>query len=630
MIMGTEMKIIMRTLIVVTLATIARGCSNEATTPDVSLSGELRQWHKVTLTFIGPNTSETASFNPFLDYRLNVTFTQGPATYIIPGYYCANGKAGETGASSGNKWRVHFAPPSTGTWNWQAAFRKGDSIAVSDAGGASTHFDGESGSFNVAASDKTGNDFRGKGLIKLASGKHYLQFSGTGQYWIKGGTDCPEDFLGCSDFDNTVTGNVAFPVTTYPAHVGDWKSGNPTWRNTKGKGIIGALNYLGAQRVNSVYLLPMNLGGDGQNTHPFASTSNDLVYDCSKLDQWGMVFDHAQENGILLHVVFNEAESANRNWLDDGTLGTERKLFYREMIARFAHANGLKWMICEEHNPGFSTATVKSFASYIRSADPYDHPIGIHNYQGWPIKYHVQDVFDGYFGDSNFDYLCIQYRPAQYESATRYVDVIAHLRNDASNAGRPLALMFDELERATAQDDESHDHSKGPSCMSGAQFLRKAVLWQIYLGGGGGVEWILDDLLNSHDFRPYEALWTYTRHALNFMDQIPVGDMVPGHHLLSGESKYTVPMYDIEGVVLTKPGEIYAVHLPDATSTGTLNLSGASGTFTKSWYNPRTGSFQGEIKIVKAGGIVPLGTPPSSATDDWVVLIKKSPGTDPT
>ncbi|MCP4311457.1 MAG: DUF5060 domain-containing protein [Bacteroidetes bacterium] len=618
------MDLLKKTLIVVTLATIAAGCSNMLTTAGISLSGELRQWHKLTLTFTGPNSSETDSLNPFLDYSLNVTFTQGRVSYLIPGYYCANGEAGDTGASGGNKWRVHFAPPSTGRWNWQAEFRTGAGIAVSGEEGASTHFDGESGSFNVVASDKTGNDFRGKGLIKLASDKHYLQFSGTGQYWIKGGTDSPEDFLGCSDFDNTNTGNEAFPVTAYPDHVGDWKPGDPTWGNARGQGIIGALNYLGAQKVNSVYLLPMNLGGDGQNTHPFASTGSKLVYDCSKLDQWGMVFDHAQKNGILLQVVFNEAESANRSWLDGGTLGTERKLFYREMIARFAHVNGLNWMICEEHNPGFSTSTVKSFASYIRNTDPYDHPIGIHNLQGWPIKYHVQDVFDGFFGDSNFDYLSIQYRPAQYESATRYVDVISHLRNDGSSAGRPLALMFDELERARALDDESHDHSKGPTCLSGAQFLRKAVLWQIYLGGGSGVEWILEDLLSSHDFRPYEALWTYTRHALNFMDQIPVGDMVPGHHLLSGESKYIIPLYEIEGVVLTKPGEIYAVHLPNATSTGTLNLSGVSGTFTKSWYNPRTGSFQGEVKIVEAGANVPLGTPPSQATDDWVVLMKKS------
>jgi len=590
----------------------------------VTLSGESRQWHKTTMTFTGPSTSETASTNPFLDYRLNVTFTQGDKSYTVPGYYAADGDAGNTGASSGNKWRVHFSPPSTGAWNWQASFRKGSGIAVSSAGGTSTHFDGESGSFNVTASNKSGDDFRGKGLLKLAPGKHYLQFSGTGQYWIKGGTDSPEDFLGCSDFDNTVTGNRTFPVTTYPRHVRDWKSWDPTWRNGKGKGIIGALNYLGSQKVNSMYFLPMNLGGDGKNTHPFAGTSSDLVYDVSKLDQWGMVFDHAQKNGILMHVVLNEAESGNRNRLDGGTLGTERKLFYREMLARFGHVNGLNWNICEEHNPGFSTATVKNFARYIKSADPYDHPIGIHNNQGWPIKHHVQDVFDPFFGDSNFDYLSIQYRPAQYGSPSRYVDVISHLRNDASNARRPLALMFDELERALPQDDETHNLSRRHTCSSGAKFLRKAVLWQCYMGGAGGVEWILKDLLDTHDFRPYEALWRYTRHARNFMGQIPFADMAPSHHLLTGESKYTVPMYDIEGAVLAKAGKVYAIHLPKATSTGVLNLSGASGTFTKRWYNPRTGRFEGETTTIDGGGNVPLGTPPSSNSEDWVILIERS------
>ena len=107
-----------------------------------TLSGELRQWHKATLTFAGPSTSETAATNPFLDYRLNVTFTQDSTSYVVPGYYCADGNAANTGASSGNKWRVHFAPPSTGTWNWQASFRQGTGIAVSNAGGTSTHFDG--------------------------------------------------------------------------------------------------------------------------------------------------------------------------------------------------------------------------------------------------------------------------------------------------------------------------------------------------------------------------------------------------------------------------------------------------------------------------------------------------------
>src|SRR5512144_145159 len=74
------------------------------------ISGELKVWHKVTITFDGPQTNERAEPNPFTDYRLVVTFTKGQKTYVVPGYYAADGNAAHTGADSGNKWRVHFTP----------------------------------------------------------------------------------------------------------------------------------------------------------------------------------------------------------------------------------------------------------------------------------------------------------------------------------------------------------------------------------------------------------------------------------------------------------------------------------------------------------------------------------------
>jgi hypothetical protein len=597
-----------------------------------TLSGELRQWHKLTLTFTGPNTSETASTNPFLDYSLDVTFTQGDQSYVVPGYYAANGDAGDTGASSGNKWRVHFTPPSTGTWNWQASFKTEAGIAVSSGGGTSTHFDGNSGKFNVKATNKIGNDFRAKGLLKLAPGKPYLKFSGTGKYWINGGTDSPEDFLGYSGFDNTVTGNNTFPVTTYPKHVGDWKLGDPTWRNGKGKGIIGALNYLGSQRVNSVYFLPMNLGGDGKNTHPFASTSSDLVYDVSKLDQWGIVFDHAQKNGILLHVVLNEAEAANRNRLDGGTLGTERKLFYRELAARFGHLNGLMWNICEEGIGSFEPATtMKSFADYVRSVDPYDHPIGVHN---WIKEDGIDAVFADFYGHPSIDYLSIQYR-SSYTRADypepRYPNLLGDLRTATASAGKPLALMGDELEMTRPSDDESY--STGVVAQGGMQWQRKGQLWQWYLGGGAGVEYILTTTLDTHDFRQYEPLWRYTRHAQNFMDQIPFGDMTPSHKLLRGESTYHKKKPQISGVVLAKPGEVYAIYLPDGSNDDNnggppdLDLRDYDGvSFELKWYSPRHGQFVGDAVHLKGGNWASVGYTPSGIhnADDWAAVVRKA------
>ena len=67
------------------------------------IGGELKQWHDVVLTFDGPASSESAQPNPFLDYRLNVTFTRGSKSYQAPGYFAADGNAAETSAKAGNK-----------------------------------------------------------------------------------------------------------------------------------------------------------------------------------------------------------------------------------------------------------------------------------------------------------------------------------------------------------------------------------------------------------------------------------------------------------------------------------------------------------------------------------------------
>jgi hypothetical protein len=68
----------------------AFAAARQAEGPDVTISGELRQWHKVTLTLAGPQADEaSASPNPFVDYRMTVTFTHesGAPTYRVPGYF---------------------------------------------------------------------------------------------------------------------------------------------------------------------------------------------------------------------------------------------------------------------------------------------------------------------------------------------------------------------------------------------------------------------------------------------------------------------------------------------------------------------------------------------------------------
>jgi hypothetical protein len=56
-----------------------------------------------------------------------VTFVHGATgkTYVVPGFFAADGNAAETSATGGNQWRVHFTPDEEGTWTYTASFRRG-------------------------------------------------------------------------------------------------------------------------------------------------------------------------------------------------------------------------------------------------------------------------------------------------------------------------------------------------------------------------------------------------------------------------------------------------------------------------------------------------------------------------
>ena len=219
---------------------------------------------------------------------------------------------------------------------------------------------GPTGTFEVLPTDKKGRDFRAHGRLQYVGG-HYLRFAGTGGYFLKAGADAPETLLGYADFDGTVARRPDVPLKTWAPHVRDWRPGDPTWKGGKGKGLIGALNYLASRGVNAFSFLTYNAGGDGDNVWPFVERDDKLHYDCSKLDQWQIVFDHAQSLGLYLHFKTQETEIDDQRCehqrearevpeaLDGGGVGAERRLYYRELVARFGHELALNWNLGEEN-----------------------------------------------------------------------------------------------------------------------------------------------------------------------------------------------------------------------------------------------------------------------------------------
>ncbi len=594
------------------------------------VQGQLVRWHPVEVHFSGgSNFCETSSEatdgkrNPFLDRRLNVTFThldaQSQATHslVVPGFYAGDG----AGGSCGNTWVVRFTPDSEGTWVYTASFRQGTNINLSlnPTSGTSLLFDGESDVFTVAPTDYSAPGFLSRGMLRY-TGKHYLRHAGGG-FFIKGGTDSPENLFGADAFDDTFdqfggvdTTGLTNGIHSYPSHVADFgpaglgSASDPFWTSNIGgdsRGVIGLLNYLGSRNVNSIYFLPMNLGGDGRDTYPFVSPNgsnfSNTHYDISKLYQWNMTLNHAQRQGIMWNCVLGETETGNEQWFGPtpNVLTDQRKLFYREMVARFGYLNGIKWNIGEETDQ--TVDALSNFATYIGELDPFDHPICFHT-NSLPSD-GSYPKYKKVLGRPQFSACSLQHAP---NVAGSHVE---KWRTDSALSGRKWVVDSDEQLTGLSSANQ--------------EFLRKATLYDV-LFSGGNIEWYFGAFpfpdgndLTAEDMRTRSAMWDYTWYARKFLlENVAFHKMQPADHVVTGESN------DFGGAeVLAWEGDSYAIYWPSAAKTGSIDLP--NGTYTFQWYNPRTGTFVGNAVPFVGSSSTPIERAPSPASEDWVALIRR-------
>ncbi|MEM1165756.1 MAG: DUF5060 domain-containing protein [Planctomycetota bacterium] len=594
-----------------------------------AVRGPLTEHQALTIDYAGPPSGEFATPNPFLDYRLQVTFV-GPSTqtYSVPGYFAGDGNGG----ADGNVWRVKFAPDEPGDWTATASFRQGANVAVAVLGdetpnpsaGTPTAFDGAVNTFPVAPRDENAPGFLRYGRLEY-NGTHYLRFV-DGPAYVKGGADSPENWLGYTGFDNTsdfgAGPNTSNGLHFFPTHVADWNLGDPDWDSpdnpgpNDGRAIIGALNYLHSVGINCIYFLPMNIGGDGQDSWPYAdpaingdgsATNDNLRFDISKLEQWELFFGHSQAKGIKLHFVLNEAETPNKQELDNATLGTERRLFYRELIARFGHHQAIVWNISEEYNLNFNLGvpTVLEFARAIKGQDPFDRPVTVHN-AGNPNNPN-SGPWAPFIGQPDIDLTSIQ----NAGKVDGWGQVVEDYRAATTLAGKPLPVMIDEPGSPTRDIDSPGDFNE----------FRKRVIWDILLSGGGG-EWFINNRDQSlEDFREFDDLWRFTTFCRLFVESLPFTEMDPANGLVTGESS------TFGGAeVFAKPGEVYALYWPNTTATGSIDLSAVGGTLELRWYDPRNGVFVGGPIALTGGGVVGVPAPPSDPSEDWAAVITASGG----
>ena len=591
----------------------------DGTDQEVDQTPVYSQWHLVELAFAGPESNEMAEDNPFLNYQLNVKFEHSDIQYNINGFYAADGNASNSSAEAGNIWKVRFTPDRPGTWRYQATLYHGDSVALSKDPSSSLAIDlaDDQGDFLVTRTDKDGPDFRAYGRIEAVNG--YFRHHGTDQYWLKGGADSPENFLAYEGFDGTYRmqasnrqgeASTTTEIHQYAPHQQDWRQGDPSWQQGKGKSIIGAVNYLASKGMNVVYFLLNNINGDGKDVWPYSDPADFTRFDVSKLDQWEILFRHMQSKGLLLHMILQETE--NETMLDDGDTGPLRKLYLNEMIARFGHHPGLVWNLGEENGPAdFSPVAQndrqrRDMTNYLKDIDPYNHPVLLHTHSHDPPR---AEILDQILGFEQLDGLSLQQGDRRNAA-----QVVREWRTKSIEAGHRWLITMDEIgkwDTGAKHDADDPDHSS----------LRSYVLWGTLLSGAAGVEWYFganneQNDLNTEDWRTRDRLWELTRYTLDFFEQhLPYWEMEPKPDLINDRYSYC----------LAQEGQVYAVYTANPGRLR-LDLRSASGEFSVGWYDPLNGGklIEGSVATLTGGAVRTLGLPTGKQDQDWVVLVQRT------
>lgn len=652
--------------------------------------------------------------NPWTHRRLDVYFDHPSLARPIrvPGYFAGNG----AGSRNGRVWRVHFTPTIPGDWIWFATFESGHLLnaAPPETAGQPIQLQVESGHFEVGPLDPAAPGFESKGAVVWDDGARYYRYSepSAGRF-IQAGVGSPENFLGYAGFtgaEDGSSGNGAICCCKedcfddcrrstcadagdsapnflhhYAAHEADWNQGDPDWGangvQNQGRGIIGAINYLGDEvGANCLYFMVMNLGGDGKDTHPFMTNGggtdcptsgsgfsplHTLNYDVVRMDQWRTVFEHANRKGIMLQVMLAEQEACNIRWFgphdsDGGPrnhMSVFRRLFMKQMVAEFGHLLALRWNLCEENSsvqtcssgpascgqpptqrPGqFTAAELDEMGRWIRSWDALQHPIGVHT---TPNDVSLYEELLALPEDPSWLSATSLQIHGEYGKGSEYEAFTQISRDIFDQGGRSVPIFNDE--QGAPSDGLSSQFNSSAPLTSTADDRRRRVLYDVLLSGGqvayyfgyhslsnGGGD------LRCEDFRTRHDALMQLSFARQVMELVKIWTMSDSDGLIVGataDDQYARPE-----VAATGSKDRIVAYFPALKDTangdvqmGRVDLRGQEGFNYRVFYlDPKRGVKVGEQFTLQGGSVTTLpvpdmdgdGIPGNSITEDTDLLV---------
>lgn len=497
---------------------------------------QFAKWQRVEVTFRGPDSTGRGNPNPF-SIALDVEFTSPSGkTYLVPGFYDGDGKGG----LDGDVWKVRFSADELGQWTYKS---RSSVKRLKD----------QAGRFEVTTASDTEGFWKWGRLEYVGTAENrirYLKFR-DGPYWLKAGCDDPENFLGRYQNYNTLEKRKA------------------------------AVDYLAAKGINSLYIMTHNIQGDDRDVWPWlgatakdamATGGKDARFDVAKLEEWRVLFEHMQTKGVVPYLVL-EDDSAWKTYDHDR--------YWREIIARFGYLPAVIFNMGEEHNENYRLNDGLELAKRFKAADPFGHPLGIHN---------VNRPTDSYIDSPVIDMTAIQTgSPGSrrgLQHAMQHNKIAVEWIDGCRKRGRRVLMVnFDEGR-------PEHD---------------RRAWWSAYLGGG---------VWEAHVLQPYDRphtawgkVWTELGGTRAFMESMPFAEMEPHNEVVKEGTAFC----------LAKPGSVYALYLPTG-GTVQLELS-ENQAYEYAWWNTsngKDGRFEREGRA--RGGIVKLTAPDD---EDWALRIRR-------
>lgn len=299
---------------------------------------------------------------------------------------------------------------------------------------------------------------------------------------------------------------------------------------------------------------------------------------------------HARSLGILVSVIFytDGARPGSYPFARDLALPSQEELlYYQYAAARLAAYSNVMWDLTNEWHLFRTMDWVEAVGAYLRSCDPYGHPLSVHGCNEFPFRRSAWADFAAYQSwDEHGGYaFMLHNRHKQVETGRRMPQI-----NEEYGYEDHYPRGWGEDRVAPARNAES----------------RRRIAWEIAMAGGYQTTGEsaangLGGWLNGLGDDSMTMLQGY-RHMAAFFESIPWWTLEPMPELAGGN------------MCLAHPGQRYVVYLPEG---GRLQLSLPAGHFRANWYNPRTGEAT-QSKPGAGPGVLTIRAPDRK---DWMLHV---------